>query len=196
MPGEVTQLLAEIRNGNKNAEARLASLVYERLHQMAAAYMSRERPGHTLQTTILVDEAYLQLVNRADRDWQNRSHFFAVAAQLMRRILIDYARTRNAAKRGGGRTKLTLDDIVVFSNDRCDELIDVDEALSRLAARDPRLGRVVELKFFAGMTDEEIGEVLGKSARQIKRDWSVAKAWLHGELASGKSDDDRTMGQD
>jgi RNA polymerase sigma factor (TIGR02999 family) len=157
--------------------------------------MNRERPDHTLQTTILVDEAYLQLVNQEDRNWQSRSHFFAVAAQLMRRILIDHARSRNAAKRGGGpRVKVPLDDVVVLSNDKCEELILVDRALARLFDRDPRLGRIVELKFFAGMTDEEVGEVLGLSARQIKRDWSVARTWLHGELSIGKSDDGGTMG--
>lgn len=193
MPSEVTQLLAEIGNGNKDSEARLASLVYDRLHQIANWYMNRERLGHTLQATILVDEAYFQLVKDGERDWRNRSHFFAVAAQLMRHILIDHARSRNAAKRGGHQVKLPLDEVVAFSDDKCSELIEVDQALTHLAARDPRLARIVELKFFAGMTDEEIGEVLGISARQIKREWKVAKAWLYGELSTSKADDDGKM---
>ena len=193
MPGEITQLLAEVRSGNRDAESRLASVVYHELHRMASRYMHHERPDHSLQATILVHEAYLQLVNQEERNWQNRSHFFALAAQIMRRILIDHARSRHALKRGGAGVKVQLDDVVVFSDDKCEELIAVDEALTRLAARDARLGRVVELRFFAGLTEVEIGSVLGVSPRSVKRDWKVAKAWLHGELSSIKSDDSGAM---
>src|SRR5437660_267435 len=147
MPGEITQLLAEIRERNSGAESRLASLVYDQLHHIAARYMHHERPDHTLQSKILVHEAYLQLVNQPDRNWQNRSHFFAVAAQLMRRILVDHARSRNAAKRGGPQVRLRLDDVLVFSDAKCDELIALDQALARLAEWDPRQSRIVELRF-------------------------------------------------
>src|SRR5271157_852623 len=175
MPGEITQLLADIRAGDSGAESRLASLVYDELHRMAARYMNRERPGHTLQATILVHDAYLRLVNQEDQTWQNRSHFFSVAAQLMRRILIDHARSRDAEKRGGPREKLRLDDIPVAAEYRCEELIELDDALNRLSQWDPRLGKIVELRFFGGLTEEEIGEMLGISVRTVKRDWRVAK---------------------
>lgn len=194
MPGEITQLLAEVREGNSGAESRLASLVYDQLHHIAARYMQRERRDHTLQATVLVHEAYLDLVNQADRTWQNRSHFFAVAAQLIRRILIDHARSRNAAKRGGPRGTLRLDDVLVFSEAKYDELIAIDEALTRLAGWDTRQSRIVELRFFAGLTEEEIAEVLGISVRTVKREWKVAKAWLHGELSSIQSDKPGAMG--
>jgi len=196
MPGEITELLAEVRSGKREAESRLASLAYDELHRIAARYMRRERPDHTLQATILVDEAYLQLVKQEDRSWQNRSHFFAVAAQVMRRILIDHARSRNAAKRGRTHVKLRLDEVFVFSDDRCEELIALDQALTRLAAWDPRQSKIVELRFFTGLTEEEIGEVLGVSPRTVKREWRVARAWLHGELSNIKTDDTGAVGTD
>ncbi len=182
--GEITQLLGELNAGNAEAVTRLTELVYDELHRIASRAMNGERRDHTLQATVLVHEAYIQLVNREDQSWQNRAHFFAVAAQLMRRILIDHARARQAAKRGGRQVKVQLDDIAVFSDDHCDELIIIDEALVRLWERDERLCRVVELKFFGGLTEEEIAEVLSISPRTVKRDWKVAKAWLHGELST------------
>jgi len=187
MPGEITVLLAEVREGNSASESRLAELVYEQLHGIAARYMRYERPDHTLQATVLVDDAYLHMVNQEDRNWQNRSHFYAVAAQVMRRILIDHARNHNAAKRGGGLSAVRLEYAVCLSDDKWEELIAVDQALTRLAGRDARLARIVEMRFFAGLTEEEIAEALGVSSRTVKRDWQVAKAWLHGEL-SGKHD--------
>ncbi|HEV3202525.1 MAG TPA: sigma-70 family RNA polymerase sigma factor [Bryobacteraceae bacterium] len=189
MPGEITKLLAEVQSGDRRAESQLAVLVYGELHRMAARYMRREQADNSLQATILVHEAYLRLVNQEDQTWQNRAHFFATAARLMRQILIDHARNRNAAKRGGPHVDLRLDDLIVVSDDRLEQVIAIDEALTRLAERDARLARIVEMRFFAGLTEEEIAEVLGVSPRTVKRDWRVAKAWLHGEL-SGSTDDD------
>lgn len=194
MPGEITQLLAEIREGNRTAESHLAALVYDDLHRMADRCMRRERPDHSLQATILVHEAYIRLVNQEDQNWQNRSHFFAIAARLMREILIDHARSRRAIKRGGPRPALRLDDVIVVSEDRLEEIIGIDKALTRLAEKDARLARIVELRFFGGLTEEEIGEVLGVTARTVKRDWRVAKAWLHGELSGGTDDDSDAVG--
>jgi RNA polymerase sigma-70 factor, ECF subfamily len=193
MEAEITRLLAEIRGGNTEAQSRLASLVYDELHRLAAGYMYRERPDHSLQATILVHEAFIRLVDRDGRSWQNRSHFFAAAAQIMRRILIDYARARRSAKRGGAQPKVQIENAIVVSDDNCEEVIAVDQALIRLAERDPRLSRIVELRFFAGLTEEEIGEALGISPRTVKREWKVAKAWLHGELFGVKTDDSGPM---
>jgi RNA polymerase sigma factor (TIGR02999 family) len=190
---EITRLLAEVRGGNAGAESRLASVVYDELHRLAAHYMHGERPNHSLQATILVHEAFIRLVDQDDQSWQNRSHFFAAAAQIMRHILIDYARSRRAEKRGGGQPVVQLDEAMVFSDDNCEEWIAVDQALDRLAERDARLAKIVEMRFFAGLTEEEIGEVLGVSPRTVKRDWKVAKAWLHGELSSVKTDDSGPM---
>jgi len=187
MPGDITELLAEVREGNSASESRLAELVYDQLHGIAARFMRYERPDHTLQATVLVDDAYLHMVNQEDRNWQNRSHFYAVAAQVMRRILIDHARTHNAAKRGGGISPVELEEALVLGQDRWEELIAVDEALTHLGERDPRLARIVEMRFFAGLTEDEVAEALGISSRTVKRDWQVAKAWLHGEL-SGRHD--------
>jgi RNA polymerase sigma-70 factor, ECF subfamily len=190
---EITRWLAEIHQGNVEAQSRLASVVYDELHRLAAHYMHRERPDHSLQATALVDEAFVRLVDQDDRSWQNRTHFFAVAAQVMRRILIDYARNRRAEKRGGGQPMVQFDDAIVFTNDNCEEWIAVDQALDRLAGRDPRLARIVELRFFVGLTEEETGEVLGISTRTVKREWKVAKAWLHGELSCVKPNDSGPM---
>jgi len=182
MPGEITQLLAELRNGDSAAESRLAALVYDDLYRIARRYMRRERPEHTLQATVLVHDAYLRLVNQEDQNWENRSHFFAVAARLMRQILIDHARMHKAQKRGGPQARLPLDEIVIVSHDRLDQILAVDEALTRLGARDARLARIVEMRFFGGLTEEEIAEAIGISPRTVKRDWQVAKAWLHADL--------------
>jgi RNA polymerase sigma factor (TIGR02999 family) len=190
---EITRLLAEVHGGNVEAESRLASVVYDELHRVATRYMREQRPNPSLQATILVDEAFIRLVGQDDRSWQNRSHFFAAAAQVMRRILIDYARNRRAEKRGGGRPMVQAGDAMAVSDGKCEEWIAVDRALNRLAERDARLARIVELRFFAGLTKEEIGEVLGVSPRTVERDWKVAKAWLHGELSSVKTDDSGPM---
>jgi RNA polymerase sigma factor (TIGR02999 family) len=184
MPGEITNLLADVQAGNRQAESRLASLVYDDLRRMAGRYMHRERAGGSMQATILVHDAFFRLVEQDDRSWQNRTHFFAVASVLMRRLLIDYARRRNAARRGGSAINIPLEEGVAMYRDPYDELLAVDEALSRLDTFDPRLCRIVEMRYFAGMTEEEIGEALGISARTVKRDWRVARAWLHGELSA------------
>jgi len=180
--GEITRLLAELKEGNREAESRLLEAVYPELRRIAARYLRAERPGHTLQATALVNEAYLQIVGQQDKGFQNRSHFFAVAAQLMRRILVDYARQRNAQKRDGGRQRVELTEVFGIADERLDEVIQIDAALTRLAEWDPRQCRVVELRFFGGLTEEEAAEVLGISARTVKRDWNMARAWLHGEL--------------
>jgi RNA polymerase sigma factor (TIGR02999 family) len=183
-PGEITQLLIQVTQGNHEAESRLIPLVYNELRRLARRYMRNERPDHTLQATALVHEAYLRLTNQKDADWQNRAHFFAVAAQMMRRILVDHARAHRAQKRGGREPKVSLDEALAFTEDDSERVMAIDEALTRLAERDPRLGRNVELRFFAGLTDEEVAEALGVSIRTVKRDWRVAKAWLRGELSS------------
>jgi RNA polymerase sigma-70 factor, ECF subfamily len=198
-PGEITQLLAELRNGGTGTEAgshsRLAALVYDELHRIASQYIQRERAGHSLQATVLVDDAYLRLVSGSDRTWQNRSHFFAVAAQAMRRILINHARGRKAAKRGGSH-ELQLDEVVVISEENYEQIIAIDEALTRLADLDHRSGQIVEMRFYAGLTDVEIAEVLGVSAKTVRRDWKVAKLWLRNELCGRKPDDDASMAED
>jgi RNA polymerase sigma factor (TIGR02999 family) len=189
VPGEITRLLAEARNGDRDAQSRLAEAVYHELYGIAARHMRNERPGHTLQPSILVHEAFMGLVAQENLSWQNRTHFFAVAAQYMRRLLVDHARSRNAEKRGGGRVNIQLDDVFVFSDAKCEEVIAVDQALARLSEVDPRQCRIVELRFFAGLTEEEIAEVLGISARSVKREWRVAKAWLRAEFSSAETDD-------
>jgi RNA polymerase sigma factor (TIGR02999 family) len=148
--------------------------------------MHRERPDHSLQATVLVDEAFIRLIGTGDRNWQNRAHFFAAAAQVMRRILIDYARTHRAEKRGGGMGKVELEKAAVFSNERCEEWIAVDQALGRLAQRDARMARIVELRYFAGLTEEEVAEALEISSRTVKRDWKVAREWLRADLSTAK----------
>jgi RNA polymerase sigma factor (TIGR02999 family) len=181
-PGEVTQLLAALRNGDPSAESRLLEVVYAELHRMAVRYMRYERPDHTLQATALIHEAYVDLTRQPAKNWQDHAHFYGVAAQVMRRILVDYARTHRAAKRGGGQQKVGLDDAVLLTGEQSDELVALDEALSRLAQFDARQSRIVELRFFAGLNEEETAEVLGVSSRTVRRDWGVAKAWLYGQL--------------
>lgn len=181
--GEITRLLGELKAGSKSAESRLLEVVYPELRKIAGRYLSGERQAHTLQPTALVNEAYLQLADQMDKDWQNRSHFYAVAAQLMRRILVDYARNKRAAKRDGNRHRVELTDGVAIAGERLDEVIAIDVALGRLAEFDPRRAKVVELRFFGGMTEDEVALVLNVAPRTVKRDWNVAKAWLHGELA-------------
>jgi RNA polymerase sigma factor (TIGR02999 family) len=184
---EITQLLANARAGDQHAHSELADAVYGELHRIAARLMSRERADHTLQPTALVHEAYMALVGQQEKNWENRAHFFAVAAQCMRRILVDHARRVNAQRRGGGRRKIELDDGLAITDSDSAELLAIDEALERLMKTDPRMGRVVELRFFAGMTEEEIARVLNVNARTVKRDWSFARTWLHAELASARA---------
>ncbi len=180
--GDVTRLLDELRAGNRAAESRLIEAVYPRLHRIAARSLERERSGHTLQATELVNEAYMELLGDAGIEWKNRLHFYAAAAQSMRRILVDYGRMRKAAKRGGDRQQVELTDGLAISEEKLDEVVAIDEALLRLEKFDPRQCRVVELRFFGGLTEDETAEVLGVSPRTVRRDWILARAWLHGEL--------------
>lgn len=181
-PGEVTQLLVELRSGNSDAESKLIPLVYAELRRLAARYLRGERGDHTLQPTALVHEAYLRLTKLQKMDWQSRSHFFATAAILMRRILVDHARAQRAKKREGFREAISFDEVLVVSRGRSAQLIALDDALVRLASLDARRSKIVELRFFGGLSEEETGAVLGISARTVKRDWRVAKAWLYNEV--------------
>jgi RNA polymerase sigma factor (TIGR02999 family) len=181
-PGEITRLLLAWRQGDQGALERLIPLVYEELHRMAERYLRRERPGHTLQPTAIVNEAYLRLLGRQSSDWQNRAHFFAVAAQSMRRILVEHARQRDAKKRGGQGSRYLLD-TVVMTEPRAVDLIAVDDALVKLAELDAEQARVVELRFFGGLTEEETAEVLDVSSRTVKRKWVAAKTFLFRELS-------------
>jgi RNA polymerase sigma-70 factor (ECF subfamily) len=182
---DVTAALAQLRAGDAQAADKLLPLVYEELRRLAARYMRAESEGHTLQPTALVHEAYLRLVNQADARWQNRAHFFAVAARAMRNILVDHARGLRAAKRGGGGHKLPLKEAADVTLERGGYVVALDEALSRLAAFDLQQGRVVELRFFGGLTIEETAEVLGISPKTVQRDWLMARAWLHREVTKG-----------
>jgi RNA polymerase sigma-70 factor (ECF subfamily) len=180
--GEVTRLLGDLRAGKKDAEAQLLALLYDDLRRLAASYLRRERPDHTLQPTALVHEAYLRLVDQSEQNWQNRAHFLGICAHIMRQILVDHARKRDAAKRGGRERPLVLDEAALPGAQRPEELVALDEALLRLETFDKRQSQVVELRFFGGMTEEEISHVLGISVRTIKRDWNVARAWLYAEM--------------
>jgi RNA polymerase sigma-70 factor (ECF subfamily) len=179
---DVTALLAELSKGKPDAADQLIPVVYDELRRLANSYMRREREGHTLQATALVHEAYMKLVEQRSVTWQSRAHFFGIAAQIMRRLLVDHARGRLRGKRGGGQHLVPLDDALVASPEQFSGLVELDGALDRLAMMDPRQARIVELRFFAGLTVEEAAEVLDVSPKTVKRDWSVAKAWLHGEL--------------
>jgi RNA polymerase sigma-70 factor, ECF subfamily len=175
---EVTQLLLAWSQGEQEALDKLIPFVYEELRRLAHYYMSGEGAGHTLQTTALVNEAYLRLVDMGQVQWQNRAHFFAVSAQLMRRILVDFARSRNYLKRGGAIQQLSLVEEMVISEDFQEDLIALDEALNALAIMDERKSKVVELRFFGGLTEEETAEVLKVSSETVTRDWRLAKVWL------------------
>jgi len=192
---EVTLLLSALTRGDDGAATKLIPVVYNELRRLAGSYMRRERVDHTLQATALVHEAYLKLVEQRSVDWQSRAHFFGVAAQLMRRILIDHARGHTRQKRGGEQRKVSLDEAFVFSEKQADELIAVDDSLNRLAEIDPRQARVVELRFFGGLSVEEAAEVLGVSPKTVKRDWSVAKAWLYADLKERHGIDAAAMGE-
>jgi RNA polymerase sigma-70 factor (ECF subfamily) len=184
-PTEVTKLLIDWRDGNDEAASRLISIVYDELRRLASHYLARERPGHTLQPTALVHEAYLRLVEQKGANWQDRAHFFAVAAQTMRHLLVDHARARRTDKRGGDLQRVELDKVSVFETDS-DEIVALDEALTRLKERDACQAKVVELRYFGGLSVPEVAEVLGISERTVKREWSMAKAWLYGELRRQK----------
>ena len=180
---KVTQLLKDWSGGDEGALGKLIPLVQPELHRLAHHYMSRERAGHTLQTTALLNEAYLQLVDDPKRNWQNRTHFMAAAAQLMRRIIVDYARERRSLKRGGGALKVSLDEAALVTEKQSEELLALDEALERLGVQDPRKSQIVELRYFGGLTVEETAEFLKLSHRTVKREWRIAKAWLYRALS-------------
>jgi len=185
---EVTQLLSEWRSGDSSALEKLVPFVQPELQRLARHYMSRERPGHTLQATVLLDDAYLELADNSYPQWQNRAHFFAVAAQLMRRIMVRHARQRNAAKRGGGAIKVSLDECAALTPTRADELLALDEALEKLAAFDQRQANVVEMRYFGGLTMDEIAEVLKIHVNTVTRDWTAARAWLFAALSGEDMD--------
>jgi RNA polymerase sigma factor (TIGR02999 family) len=180
---EITDLLAAWSNGDQTALEKLTPLVYRELHRLAEAYMRGERSGVTLQTTALVNEAYLRLIDARRMRWQNRAHFFAVSAQLMRHILVDFARARRNLKRGGDAQQVSLDEALTISTEHSADLVALDDALSALAKLDERQGRVVELRFFGGLTEEEIAEVLKVSPRTVSSDWSLARSWLLREMS-------------
>ncbi len=178
----VTRLLREARDGDRAALDELLPLVYRELRQIAARHLAQERPGHTLQATALVHEVYLRLIDQHSVDWRNRAHFFSIAAEMMRRILVNHAVGRRAQKRGAGETLLSLDEVVSFPNRQDVDLILLDDALNRLSGLDPLQARIVELRFFAGLTVEAAAEVLGVSDSEVKREWRSARAWLTAQL--------------
>jgi RNA polymerase sigma-70 factor (ECF subfamily) len=182
---EITLLLRDLQNGKADALSELIPMVYKELRRLAAYHLRQEKPGHTLQATALVHEAYLKLVG-VHLDWQSRAHFFGIASRLMRQILVEYARKRSAAKRGGLVEKVPLDEALVVAPDRASEFLALDEALKRLEALDARQSRVVELRYFGGLSIEESAEVLGIAPRTVKRDWEFARAWLHREIGRGR----------
>jgi len=180
---QISHLLHRWSDGDSEALDQLTPLVYGELRRMARRYMRRQPPGHTLQTTALIHEAYLRLVGREEQRWENRAHFFSVAAQAMRHILMDYARARNREKRGGGGQRVSLDEAMTICPERVAELVALDDALTELAKLDDRRSKVVELRFFGGLTEEEIAEVLKVSPRTVSSDWSLARSWLLRELS-------------
>jgi RNA polymerase sigma factor (TIGR02999 family) len=183
----VTELLGEWSNGNEEALQKLFPLVHPELHRLAHHYMSRERTGHTLQTTAVVNEAYLQMVDHSKPVWQGRTHFIAAAAQIMRHIMVDHARKHQSLKRGGGALRVTLDEGALVTETRAQELLDLDEALQKLALQDPRKSQIVELRYFGGLTVEETAEFLKLAHRTVEREWTAAKAWLYRELSEEKN---------
>jgi RNA polymerase sigma-70 factor, ECF subfamily len=184
---EVTQLLREFRPGDRAAVDRLFAAVYDELRSLAGQFFRHERADDTLQATALVHEAYMKLVDQTRVDWQGRTHFLAVAAQAMRRILVDHARQRDAAKRGGGQNRVLLDESLLPGVERADDVLAVDEALSRLLQLDPCQAQMVEMRFFGGMSVEETASALGMSKRSAEREWTMARAWLRRELSETQS---------
>ena len=183
MPENISVLLQKVNDGDKSAEDELVTDLYRELRRLAAGYLRTDRRDHTLQPTALVNEAYVKMLGRQKVTWQNRAHFFAVAARVMRQILIDYARARNTDKRGGGDF-MQLEESLVFDKGRPSELLALDEALIRLEGEAPRTHQIVELRFFGGLSIDETAEVMSISARTVKREWSFGRAWLRGELAA------------
>ena len=181
-PNQITQLLVDWSNGRQEALAELLPVVYGELRRAARRSLRRERPNHTLSGTALVNEVYLQLVDQTAVQWQNRAHFFGIAANLMRQILVQHARRHQTAKRGGGQDLVALDEAAVVPTERSVDLVALDEALNNLAERDARKSRIVELRFFGGLSTEETAELLGISPRTVKREWRLTKAWLYHEL--------------
>jgi RNA polymerase sigma-70 factor, ECF subfamily len=179
---EITELLEQWSDGNQTALDKLYPLVYEELRRLARSYMKREPKRHTLQTTALINEAYVRIVDQKSVHWQNRSHFFAISAQIMRRILVDHARRYLHAKRGGGARRVSLDEAMIVAAERSEEVLMLDEALSNLARMDPRRCQVVELRYFAGLNNQEIASVLHISENTVMRDWNLARAWLYQQL--------------
>jgi RNA polymerase sigma factor (TIGR02999 family) len=178
----VTQLLVEVSNGNRNSLDHLLPLVYDELRGLAEAFMRRERLNHTLQPTALVHEAYMRLINQQHVNWENRAHFFSIAAETMRRILVNYAHANQAAKRGGAETRISLDEAISFPGKDEIDLVSLDDALKRLSEFDEQQSRIVELRFFGGLTVKEVATVLGLSTTTVEREWRAAKAWLHDQL--------------
>ena len=192
-PPELTQLLADWGNGDRSALDKLFPLVHSELRRIAQRQMSQERPGHTLQATALVNEAYLKLTGQQGFDWQNRAHFFAVCAQVMRHILIDHARAHARDKRGGGAVKVSLNDALVVAEDQAAHFIALDEALRVLERLDPQKSKIVELRYFGGLSIEEAAEVLNVSPRTVRREWQRAKAWLYRMMTEGIEDETRPL---
>lgn len=183
-PNEITEQLIAWSRGDEAALDKLIPAVYQELRRLADSYLRREDTGHSLQPTALVHEAYLRLIDQTKVEWQNRAHFFGVAAQMMRRILIDHAKTKHRAKRGGTAVKVVLDENVTITQERAGELLALDDALQALARMDQRKSQIVELRYFGGLTVEETAQVLGVSDKTVMRDWSLAKAWLYRELSN------------
>ncbi len=186
---EITQLLRAWSEGDQTALGKLSALAQAELRRLARRYLAGERPGHTLQATALINEVWLRLIDWKNVSWQNRAHFFAISAQLMRRILVDYARRRPHINRVGDARQVSLDQALEFSTERSSTLVALDDALNALAALDPRKVRIVELRFFGGLSEEETAEVLGVSSKTVQREWIKAKAWLYSELGGGSADD-------
>ena len=185
---DVTSLLQQVADGDQEAGAKLIPLVYKELHRLAVCRLRHERPNHTLQATALVHEAYLKLAGQENAKWQNRAQFYAVASQAMRQILVDYARGQQRIRRGGKQQKVSLDDVLLVSRDRIDELLAVHECLSKLEKLEGRQARIVELRFFGGLSIKEVAEVLGMSAKTVTRDWLTARAWLQRQLLHRKEE--------
>ena len=195
-PADVTSLLNKLADGDQEAAARLVPLVYEELRRLAVRRLRHERPNHTLQATALVHEAYVKLAAQRDAKWQNRAQFFGVASQAMRRILVDYARGQQRIRRGGKQQKVSLDDVLLVSPDRSEEVLALHESLSRLEKLDGRQARIVELRYFGGLKVEEIAEIVGVSTKTVMRELNVAKAWLYGDLKERHADDAPQLQQD
>ena len=182
--GDVTQLLNEMAKGDSGAAEKLLPLVYSELHRLAASYMRRERPDHTLQATALINEAYLRL-SKENAEWNSREHFIGMAANVMRHVLVDYARAHNAQQRDGGMKRVEMQDDLAISTEKLEEVLSLNEALKTLESLHPRQGKVVELRYFGGLSVEQIASLLGVSPRSVKRDWSLARIWLFRELKQG-----------